>query len=365
MDAAELTVGVEEEFLLVDPVTGVPVAKNVDVAHTAEQAGVDLQLELSGCQVETSTGIHTESATLLEEVYRLRRTAACCAAKNDARLLAVAIPPTVPTRLPITESPRYRRIADNFGILAQEPGLCGCHVHVGVPDRETAVQVGNYLRPWLPLLLALTANSSIYRGAETGYASWRSILWRRWPSAGPPPYFACVADYDAMVEMMLSSGSILDRAMVYWDVRPSASFPTVEVRVSDVPATVTETALLATMVRAIVMTARHSLERGDTAPELSAEILRAAYWRAARSGLDGDGLDPLSGRVAPMRALVSRLMDHIIPALEELGGKVFVTDGLAHLLAEGNGAHRQAAALRRRGRLGDVITALSELTTGR
>lgn len=133
-------------------------------------------------------------------------------------------------------------------MIASEQGICGCHVHVEVPSREAAVDVGNRLRPWLPTLLAMTANSAIYRGADSGHASWRSVLWGRWPSAGPPPHFESVDDYDAGVRMMLGVGAMLDGGQVYWDVRPSANFPTVEVRVADVPATVGQTALFAAVV---------------------------------------------------------------------------------------------------------------------
>ena len=140
-------------------------------------------------------------------------------------------------------------------MIAHEQGICGCHVHVAVPDREAAIQVGNRLRPWLPLLLAVTANSAIYRNTDTGYASWRSILWQRWPVAGPPPQFDSADEYDAVVRQLLDTGAMLDDGMVYWDVRPSANFPTVEVRVADVPATVAETVLFAALVRGAVMTA--------------------------------------------------------------------------------------------------------------
>ncbi|MEU7765788.1 glutamate--cysteine ligase [Nocardia sp. NPDC049190] len=362
MDAGRTTVGVEEEFLLADPRTGEPVARNVEVARTAKNIGINLQLELTRCQVESSTGVHTDIAALLRQLRELRRGIASCAEHNGARLLAVAIPPTVPHDFPVTDTPRYQHIADNFGMLAHEQGLCGCHIHVGIPDYETAVQVSNYLRPWLPLLLALTANSAIYRGAETGYASWRSILWRRWPSAGPPPYFESARDYDAMVAMMLKSGSILDRKMVYWDVRPSISFPTVEVRVSDIPATVEETALLAALVRAAVVVARKSLAAGHIAPAVPAEVLRAAYWKAARSGLDGDGVDPRDGCVAPNSTLLRRLIDHAAPALEEAGDRPFVDEASAAILARGNGANRQLAAFRARDDVGDVIRELAHAT---
>jgi carboxylate-amine ligase len=179
---------------------------------------VELQLELTTCQVETTTWVVRTSDELAGEVSRLRGIAAEAAQSSNARLLAVALPPAVPHEFPITDTPRYRQIADRFGMIAHEQGICGCHVHVEVPDRETAVQVSNRL------LLAPSANSAIYRNTDTGYARWRSILWARWPSAGPPPHFKSADDYDATVQMMLDAGAMLDEGMVYWDVRPSANF---------------------------------------------------------------------------------------------------------------------------------------------
>ncbi|MEV0354436.1 glutamate--cysteine ligase [Nocardia sp. NPDC050697] len=340
----ELTMGVEEEFLLVDPETGAPAAANRAVAETAAAEGVELQLELTRCQVETSSDVHTDAAALDAQLHELRGAVAHCAERNRATLLAVAAPPTVPHEFPITDTPRYRAIGEAFGMIAHEQGLSGCHVHVGVPDREEAVRVSNHLRPWLPVLLALSANSAIYRGSDTGYASWRSILWRRWPSAGPPPYFRSVREYDATVDTMLACGSILDRKMVYWDVRPSLSFPTVEVRVGDVPATARESTLLALLVRGLVRHARKALARGEEAPEIPHEILRAAYWTAARNGLDGEALEPVSGRVLPLPALLDELVEGITPELDELGDRAFVTDTLAEVLARGNGARRQRRA---------------------
>ena len=362
MDVASVTVGVEEEFLLADPHTGAPVPKNTEVARTAEAAGIHLKLELTQCQVETNTGVHCTMAGLLRELRELRRDVAECAEKNGARLLAAAIPPTVPHSFPVTDTPRFRRIADGFGMLAHEQGLCGCHVHVGVPDRETAIQISNFLRPWLPLFLALTANSAIYRSAETGFASWRSILWQRWPSAGPPPYFTSADQYDAMVAMMRASGCILDETMVYWDVRPSLTFPTVEIRISDVPATVEETALLAALIRGAVTTARMSLAEKRTAPQVPAETLLAAYWKAARTGIDGDGMDPVNGHMAAVRELLDKLVDSLGFALKELGDHAFVTDTIATVFARGNGARRQINAFRAHRDVGDVITELTNAT---
>jgi glutamate---cysteine ligase / carboxylate-amine ligase len=276
------TVGVEEEFLLADPRTGEPVPRNAEVAAQAERQGVTLQLELSSCQVETTSSVATTSAQLGEELIGLRRAAARAAEATGVQLLALGLPPATPHEFPVTDTERYRRIGAEFGMIAHEQGICGCHVHVELPDRAAAIQVSNWLRPWLPSLLALSANSALYRNPDTGYASWRSILWRRWPVAGAPPFFTSPQEYDRTVRMLVDTEVILDQKMTYWDVRPSANFPTIEVRVADVPATVAETVLLATLIRAAVMTALDA--QPDDVGHLPPAALRAAYWKAAHDG---------------------------------------------------------------------------------
>jgi carboxylate-amine ligase len=354
--ATHPTFGVEEEFLLVDPDSGEPVPLNRAVAERAKSKGVDLQLELTSCQVETTSDVMASSEDLRAELSRLRGVAANAAEVAGARLLAVGLPPTVPHEFPITDTPRYRKIGEKFGMIAHEQGICGCHVHVAVPSRDAAVRVSNRLRPWLPSLLALTANSAIYRSTDTGYASWRSVLWARWPSAGPPPHFDSVEDYDAAVAMMLDAGAMMDDGMVYWDVRPSANFPTVEIRVADVPATVAETVLFATLVRAAVMTALDDEQSGAPVSPLTPYALKAAYWTAARDGLNGRGVD-LADSHAPLPAarLLSNLVDRVEPALKALGDADMVRKELTRITAEGNGAMRQRRAWERRHEVGDVI----------
>lgn len=342
------TVGVEEEFLLADPDTGAPLALNAEVARHAAEQDVDLQLELTTCQVETATGILGHRDDVLKEVSRLRQITADAAEKAGARLLAVALPPTVPHEFPITDKPRYRRIADEFGMIAHEQGISGCHVHVEVPDRDTAVRVCTRLRPWLPLFLALTANSAIYRNTDTGYASWRSILWGRWPSAGPPPPLQSGAEFDATVADMLDTGAILDDGMVYWDARPSAKFPTVEVRAADVPATAADTTLLATLVRGAVMTALHRPGPEHPVPD---HVLRGAYWRCGRDGVEGR-----------MPALLRAFTEELRPALEAAGDYDYAVAELDRVLRDGNGATRQRRAWRRNKDVDDVLAEIVDAT---
>lgn len=361
--ATHPTIGVEEEFLLADPATGEPVALNEAVAREAADRGVKLQLELTTCQVETTSEVVGSTRDLREQLLRLRRLSAEAAQAAGAQLLAVGLPPTVPQDFPITDTPRYREIGDKFGMIAHEQGICGCHVHVAVPSREAAVRVSNRLRPWLPSLLALSANSAIYRNSDTGYASWRSVLWARWPSAGPPPHFDSVDEYDAVVQMLQQAGAMLDDGMVYWDVRPSKNFPTIEVRVADVPATADETVLLAALTRAAVMTALEDERSGEPTPPLSAHALKAAYWKSARDGLDGDAVDLMeSHQRVPAREVLDRLVEHIRPALEAVGDYDLVSDGLRRVTEDGNGAMRQRRAWQRRGDVRDVVAEAAEAT---
>jgi carboxylate-amine ligase len=212
-------------------------------------------------------------------------------------------------------------------------------------------------------LLALTANSAIYRNTDTGYASWRSVLWARWPTAGPPPPFDSADEYDAVVQMMQNAGAMLDDGMVYWDVRPSANFPTVEVRVADVPATVAETVLLAALIRAAVMTALDDERQGQPIPPLAAHALRAAYWKAARDGLEGEALDLTeSHQPAPARMLLSRLVERVRPALEAVGDYDLVVAELDRIAEQGNGAMWQRGAWRRGHDVADVIAQAAEAT---
>lgn len=335
------TVGVEEEFILVDPATGHPVARNREVAAAASRRGVDLELELTSCQVETATAPHHAVADLLDELTRLRSVVAAAAAEVGVGVIASGAPPTVPVAFPITDTERYRRIGERFGMLAHEQGVCGCHVHVAVPDRETAIEVSNHLRHRLPVLLALSANSPVYRDADTGHASWRWVLWSRWPAAGPPPHLRSREHFESLVTMFVASGAILDDHMVYWDVRPSDHLPTIEVRVGDVQPTASEAAAFAAIVRGLTLTALRDIDAGIAAPEIDTAILDAAMWKAAHDGIDGAGIDVLTGESVPALDLVGRLVDDISDALDAAGDADLVTAARRSLGSRGNGATRR------------------------
>lgn len=354
------TFGVEEELLLVDPMSGIPAMRNEEVAENARQLGLTLQLELTPCQIETATDILITSAELKQSLVSSRSTAALSAQRAEVAVLSAGVPPLLPELGAITDTKRYRRIAAEYGIIAAEQGVCGAHVHIAVPDREAEIKISNHMRPWLPVLLALTANSAFYDGHDTGYASWRSVLWSRWPSSGPPPYLESVTHYESLVDQLFDVGAILDDGMVYWDVRPSMHFPTLEVRISDVPATVDDTVLLAVLVRALVMTASNAAQNDVVAPNVTEHELRWAYWRAGRDGLSDHLVDPRSGRLAPASAAVRALVEHVSSALDETGERELVVSGVRRNLLHGNGACRQRKAVEKTGSIADAVACLTE-----
>ncbi|HEY4017323.1 MAG TPA: glutamate--cysteine ligase [Pseudonocardiaceae bacterium] len=357
----ELTIGVELEYLIVDA-TGYPSHQGPDLAQRddGDEAG-ELQPELIRCQVETTTSVCRDAREAHKQLTELRGRAAEVAAGRGLRLVGSGTPVLAEPDWPrLTSGSRYDEIADWFGAVAHTANTCGCHVHVAIPDRATGVEVSNRIRPWLPVLLALSANSPFNEGMDTGYDSWRYILWSRWPTSGPPPLFVSLDHYESSLAALLKVGAIVDRRNVYWDIRLSEHQPTLEFRVCDVTQTPGEAALLAALTQAAVGTALDDLD--SVSPHvlpLPQEVLRANLWRAAREGLRGRFLHPVSGELVEVRGLVEDFVRWLRPALRTSGDLEFVEQQLARLREHGGGAHRQRAVFDEHRSLSAVVDALA------
>jgi carboxylate-amine ligase len=351
--------GVEEELLLVDPATGEPAPYAAAVLAEATDAEEELRRE----QVEAGTEPHHTLAQLRRSLIANRRDLSGAARSRGLAVVATGTAWTSPERAPLTDEDRYRRMAETFGPIALRQLVDGCHVHVGVTDRAAAIEVVNRVRPWLSVLLALSANSPFWDGDDTGYASYRHEVWSRWPTAGTAGPFAGIADYQATVDQLIRAGAAVDAGMIYFHVRPSARWPTVEFRIADVCLTVDEAVATAALSRALAVTALTDAENGAPVPEVGAPLLRAAQWRAARYGLDGALVSVGQQAVLrPAAAVIEELLEHVTPALEAAGDADEVQRIVASVLADGNGARRQRRAYRRRERLGDVVELLIEET---
>jgi len=313
--------------------------------------------------IETNTPVCTTLAEVRQDLRRARRALVEAAGRHG---LAIAAAGTHPfsswADQEVTDKTRYHNLAADYRQVFREEVVFGCHVHVGFDDREAAIQTMNRVRPWLPVLLALSANSPFWVGADTGYASYRTEVWNRWPTAGMPQSFASRAEYDALVETLMATGSVREPTKLYWDVRPSARQETLEFRVADSVMAVDEAVMVAGLVRALAVTAHAAADRGDPDPRPRPELLRAAKWRAARHGLEADLVDVLAGQARPAAELVEALLAEVRPALEEAGDLEEVTELVRVTLAGGTGAARQRQVFRRTGRLEDVVDLVVEAT---
>ncbi|TDQ46330.1 carboxylate-amine ligase [Actinorugispora endophytica] len=359
------TMGVEEEFLLLDD-RGHLAGESPEVLALAADGASAFQHELTRYQVESASTVVGDSHTLLRELRLSRERLSRAAAAKGLRLVAVGTPLLRETAPPaLSPVSRYARMRDELGpALLESTSTCGCHVHIAVPDLASGLRAANHLRPWLPALLALTANSPYSDGRDTGYASWRYIRWSRQPAASAQPFFADEREYRESVEALLASGAVLDKGMLYWDARPSEVYPTLEVRVSDVAATAEEAVLLAVLVRGLVTTFLADAALGLPPPCLRLEVLRAHMWRAARDGLDGRCLDPATGRPGDAREVLPALVDRVRPVLERSGDLRFVESMLGLLYTTGSGARRQRELRARCAGTGEFVDRLAETTVG-
>ena len=373
--------GVEEELLLVEPETGTvcPVAPQALAAHRARWpegtvGAPRVEAELYQQQLELASAPCSTLEELRASLVRARRAALDAA--RDAGAVAVAVPTPVlaggAERL--TRDPRYQRILEEYGELARPASVCGMHVHVEVTDEEEAVAVVDGVRPWLPVLLALSANSPYWHGRDTRHASWRSQVWSRWPTGGPRDPLHGRAAYEETGRLLQEWGAAMDDAMLYFDVRLATALPTVEVRVADVCTEVDDAVLVAGLARALVVTVlgehRAARDRAgaaaapatDSTVAWRSDLLRAAQWRASRYGVGDTLVDPQRKVLAPARDVVRALVAYAGDALDEAGDRATLLARADEVVAAGGGAGRQRAVHARTGRLEDVVADLAERT---
>jgi carboxylate-amine ligase len=359
------TVGVEEELLLFEAGSSRLAATGellVDApepaAGTEPTAGLlpIVEHELKRQQIETATSPQSDLGSLLRQIAHGRLAVAERAAAEGSVPAAMGTDPA-PGRPVTTRDERYEQMMRDFAIIADQQLTCGMHVHVAVDSRDEGVAVIDRIRPWLAVLLAMSANSPFHQGQDTGYASYRAIRQEMWPTAGPTELFHTLAAYEREVEALVAVGAALDPGMIYFDVRLAARFPTVEIRVMDVAPTPERAVALAALCRGLVDTAVTDWRADRPASAVRRMSLRGAAWRAARHGLAGDLVRPGTADLAPAAEVVEALVDHTHAALTANGDLDLVQDFVRRLFAEGTGAEQQRAAFARRGEIGDVVAA--------
>lgn len=354
------TIGVEEEFHVVDARThAVHDAAALNGAVLRGAFGPDLHAEISTTQIEITTGICTSLAQVRSELAERRRAAADAAATVGATVLAASTHPDGGWQdQRLTSRPHYIALLERWGLIALQQTICGCHVHVGIPDIETAVAVMDRVRPYLPLVLAMTGSSPFHEGKDTGYESFRTLWWGRWPISGAAEPLGDAAGYLEVVEGLRRAEAVDTAHNLYWDVRPSTSFPTLEYRVADVCTSLDDAVLHVAVVSSLTRVLAARYEEGQPPPLVRPELLRAARWRAARHGLSDRLFDPVARELVAAPDAVRGLLAELREDLEGHGDWDEVSGLAEQLLARGTSAARQRQAMHRRGELSDVLELL-------
>ncbi len=356
------TFGVEEEFFLVDAHTGA--LSDRAPAVLARLDGRTARLvchEFNLCQVEINSPVATTLDGLDADLGELRRSVARAAVEEGCRLAATGTHPFSSWQDQHIDVgvPRYERMLDRYQLVARQQVICGCHVHVGLGARAVDLAVMNRILPWLPVLLALSANSPFYEGTDSGYGSYRDEVWRRWPTAGYPPAIHAEAELHGIVEELQAAAAVTDGTQVYWYVRPSFRHPTLEMRICDTFLRVDDVLTVAGLIRGLAWSL--SGEAVASRP-WSRELLDAATWLAARYAVSGDLIDPVERVRRPAVDVVEHMLDTARIGLDHHGDTARVEAGLGRLLARGPGAAEQRRVHADTGDLAAVVAHVVETT---
>ncbi len=345
-----LSLGVEEELLLVDEQHQLVAESELVLERVSGPAAEGVSTEIFTEQIELKTGICHGADDVLAELGELRRAVAAA----GFRLLGAGLHPTSSGEPTLVSKPRYEVVQEDFGSLLRTPP-CGLHVHVGIPDPDTAVRLANAFRLYLPALQALSANSPFQEGADSGHASARTSVVRSYPRFQVPREFRDYEDFCRVADQLIGAAGVDDYTYIWWDVRPHPRLGTVEVRAVDVQMDAVGSSAIAALVQAIA-----ARELADpSAVDLSREALEESYFQAASHGLDAEILLD-SAAPAPAREACRRVLDSVGPYARELGSEAALAE-IERILREGNGADEQRRVHQRVG-IDGLLDHLAERT---
>lgn len=326
--------GIEEEYLLLDPWAGTPSNSAARIIAHLPTLSDRVEREFLASQLETATEPCLDARTAEDSLTDFRSTVATIGAELGVAVAGTGLPPSGGDAAgSVTPKPRYQVIDAMLRNAAAHQYSTGTHVHVEVPSRDVGVEVLARLAPWAPVLLAMTANSPLWNGEPTGFASWRHIMGLTWPVSGYPPPFADAEEYSRVVDTLVSSGILIDPGMLTWTCRLSERYPTVELRIADAQLCAADSVAYATIVRALVDRAVTDVRDGVARRRYHPSLLKGATWAAARDGLEHVLVDPLTGKQVPAFELVDRMLDSVAHELASAGDDRRVEAYVARLRA--------------------------------
>jgi carboxylate-amine ligase len=341
----DFTIGVEEEYQLVDAATG-ELRSRARWVIAGDWTG-EVQPEMQEHTIEVQTRVCEGTHCVGEDLARLRFQASVAAGAEGLRILAAGTHPfSSATGHAFARKEVYAAIREEYRELAETQSIFGMHVHVGVPEGVDRARVANAARFFLPHLLAVTASSPFYEGRDTGYCSFRTPIWRRWPRTGAPPRFEGAAELELLLRWLTETECLDGPGRLYWDLRPHHRYPTLEFRAADVTPRLEDAVAAAALARAVVAGVVQGVLREPALPgSIAQALLGENAWRAARDGTDAVFVDLFAPepRTVPAREAVLGVAERLRPLAEELGDGESL-DALAALFERGCAARRMREA---------------------
>jgi carboxylate-amine ligase len=359
MKPPSLTIGIEEEYQIIDPHTRELRSYITEILQQDDVVLREVKPELHQSIVEIGTTVCTTPAEAGAELKRLRRLVMDLAARKGLEIVAAGTHPFSSwLTQEITPLERYLGVKQDMQELAQQLLIFGTHIHIGIDDREFLIDAMNVARYFLPHLLCLSSSSPFWMGRNTGLKSYRTVVFRNFPRTGIPRPMHSWADFNSLQTKLIRTHCIPDGSKIYWDVRPHHAYPTLEFRFSDVCTRVREATCLAAVLQAIVLKLWRLRLDNTTFRVYASDLIEENKWRAVRYGLEGNLIDFGKESELPAPVLVRELVEWFIAdVIDELGSRNEV-EYVYRILDEGSSADRQLATFQRTGNLHDVVDQL-------
>jgi len=360
----QFTLGIEEEFQIVDPATRELRSHVSEILEEGRMLlGEQIKPEMIQSQVEVGTGVCKNIQEARADITNLRSIISSLAEKNGLKIVAASTHPISRWQdQKVFEDERYELLVQELQTVARSLLIFGVHVHVGVADRERQIHIMNASRYFLPHVLALSTSSPFWMGHNTGLKSYRSEVFKQFPRTDIPDHFDSYPGFERYVDLLIRTGCINDGKKIWWDCRPHPFFPTLEFRICDIPTRVDDTVAIAALFQAIVAKLYKLMERNLGFRLYRRMLIQENKWRAVRYGLDGKMIDFGKNKEIPARDLIRELLDFVDDVLDDLGSRKEV-EHIHTILERGTSADEQLRVYRDTNDLKAVVDRLIDLTT--
>ncbi len=342
-DRPAFSLGIEEEYMVLDPKT-FDLRSHIDAELLSKGQMLlheHVKPEMIGSMLEIGTGVCKDVTQARDEITKIRSIVAHLSKQNGLLLGAASTHPFAHWKdQEIFPDERYRIIVEDMQVLARSLLIFGMHIHIGIENREIQIQIMNEMRYFLPHILALTTNSPFWTGTNTGLKSYRSKVFERFPRTNFPDYFNSWGEYQSYIDLLVRTGCIDNAKKIWWDVRPHPNFPTLEIRICDLPMRVDETIAIAALCQAIVVKLYSLYSKNLSFRLYHRALLMENKWRAVRYGLDGKLIDFGKQREMPTRTLIGELLDFVDDVVDDLGSRNDI-EYIRTIMENGTGADRQ------------------------